>query len=383
MEAGEYKIRELFQAAEGMPHDAERIGIYEQAIDLAKQEKLADLEIEAHRRMIWEQGFYQDMMQTFIMYPVLLGLVDRYVAENGRMPQDIFLVLWTYKSLIGNCDVFHQVTRQQFEQMTEDCIKRYWAAGYNRRSVCAIKMDFYAGIDLELAKENYRDFLRQKRDSMSDCPGCERSEEVSFLLDCGQVEEALAKSEPLFRKYGIYSCECQPGSISCTFIEYIVKRRLLGGEIHKNIEDRRAEYAATVRRYILVKHMMQGKVGIMLIYYSIFEPEKVLGWFKKHYNFAETHHVPRYVMGFAMGMMLFLNRVRSGKKNGKLTYRMKLSPAYTLYREDGEYDIQELYAYYDGLAYDIAKKFEESQGRKEWVEFYQKVKDYKYSEITE
>ena len=383
MEAGEYKIRELFRAAEGMPHDAERIDVYEQAMDLAKQEDLADLQIEAHRRLIWEHVFYQDMMQMFIMYPALLRTVDRYVAENGRMPQDIFLVLWTYKFLLEQATVFYQVTRQQFDRMAEDCIRRYREGMYGVRSVYLDLCIFYMEIDPETAKKYYREYLRQKRDSMSDCLGCERAMEVKVLLDCGQEKEAYAKSEPLFKKNGIFSCAVQPGGVSAYFIKYLVKRRIEGKDIQEQLEAKRAEYAATVRRYVLRQYDLFGEIGDLLMYYSLFEPEKSLGWFKKYYNFAEKHRVPRHVMDFSMGMMLFLNRVRSGKKNGKLTYRMKLSPAYTLYREDGEYDIQELYAYYDGLAYDIAKKFEESQGRKEWVEFYQKVKDYKYSEITE
>lgn len=378
MEIAEQKIRELLNAAESMPHDTEKIDIYEQAIALAKQENLSDLQIEAYHELIWEQGYYQDKMQIFILYPQLLGLVDRYVAENGRMPQHIYHVLWLYKWLLGDCDVFCQVTRQQFDQMAEDCIRRYRETGYSLRPVYMTGFEFYAGIDLELGKKYYKEYSRQKHDSMSDCRGCERSKEISFLLECGQTEEALAKSESLFRKYGIYSCDSQPGGVSAVFIQYIVKSRILGKEICEDFEVRREEYARTVRRYIVSKHMLQGKVGVMLIYYSLFEPEKALGWFKKYYNFAETNRVPRYVMEFSMGMMLFLNRVCSEKVTGKSTYRMKLSPGYVHYRENREYDIQELEAYYAGLVCDIARKFEESQGRKEWEELYQKVKDYKF-----
>ena len=376
-ETGGMDVLELLRLADSMEHGAVRMSLYEQAVEQADRQENIELQITARLRAYEEHEVYgPEDMGSFVMFPVLLKLADRYRESTGKYPMDMYSILWDYKWMLGNGFDFYQVTREQFDGMAEDCIRRYKEAGYSPRPIYAYLFNFYQNIDKERAKVYYNEFLRQKRDSMSDCLGCERGRDVRFLLAYGWEKKALEKADSIFK--GRISCEVQPAGVGHSLLRYTLYRKLFGKPVAQELEDHLAEYADWVRQAIVRKHRMKDTVGDLLSYYCMYEPNKALSWLKRCCDYTEENKAPKPLFDFALGMMLFLKRLRETSTKEKKVYRMKIDSRFRFYQESGIYDIQEMYDYYDGLAGEIAEQFMQKQGRRDCMEVYEAAKRFRF-----
>ena len=366
-------IQEMMEALEYMEHDRTRLDALQDVIDRADQAGLVLWQVRARWTYVQEVSIYGDALKAYIVYPKLLRITDDYQEKNGKMP-DQLEVLWCYKFLTENAVAFYQVSRQEFCKLTEDMKRRYQSAGYSLRAVYQKCFEFYDGIDDKLAEEYYTLFLRETRDGISDCHACERSAEVKYLLARGKVDAAVRKAEPVVS--GRLTCAEQPELTYMHFVRDQVFRTLAGKPGNAFAEEHLSEYVDYVRRAMKREHILENEAGVMLMYDCLYEPNKALPWIKAHCDYTETFRQPYAVFAFALGMLLFLRGIR--EKNGakRSDYRMKMDRRFRFYREDGVYNIRELYDYYDGLAKEIAQKFAENQDRQGCMELYHHVISY-------
>src|SRR5262249_53534932 len=109
-----------------------------------------------------------------------------------------FGLLWNYKWVINSLSDFPQITMRQILDAFADMEKRYTRAGLGLRPLWQQKTDLAMNVgDRPTAQENYCRWSRSRRGIGSDCPACERSFQVRYLLDAGRPRQALKTAEPL------------------------------------------------------------------------------------------------------------------------------------------------------------------------------------------
>ncbi|MCR4690720.1 MAG: hypothetical protein K5739_05220 [Lachnospiraceae bacterium] len=306
-----------------------------------------------------------DPVKVFAIYQAILKLSDAIIDQKGSDPYH-YNVLWRYKWLLGDGWEFYQVTTPQFEKLLQDSVIRYKKAGYTFRSLYMSAVEYYYDIDDEKAKEYYQLYLTQKRDSMTDCAACEISSEIGYDLHLDKYSEARKKAENVIS--GRLNCTVQPYSVYCTLIDYAVEKQLYGKMLPAGLGEELAGFAADARKAIVKMGLLKVNTGLLLQYYALFEPNKAINLLKQFPDFTETVVSPLARFKFALGMMLFIQRL-----GNKKTYKMKIDSRFPFYNPENVYEPAKMYDYYEGIARQIAEDFYKSQGRVILKKYFEKV----------
>ena len=268
----------------------------------------------------------REAMEIYVIMPELLKIYDEYVEQFGVNESICHEVLWKYKWLLGTSKDFYQVSIKQFETISGDMKRRFLEAGYSLRPYYVYQFDFYKYINWEKAEHYYQEFKKCKRDGMCDCAACERNDEVEYLLECGNIDQAKKKAKVLFDKR--MTCVEIPEATYGKFLHYY-NIQLCKGERDclqeaekccKEVKD------AVHRRGIILEFF-----GDVMLFYALTNQEKALDWFKHYWSHYETDRNPIYKLYFAFGMMRFAKKLQEEKD----TYRMKLPNDFPLYQKDG------------------------------------------------
>lgn len=345
------EMREIWMKSYMVSHGKERMHLYQQGWELADQMGDYESQFRFRDEYLCEACFYGDAMQMYVVFPIMLKKHDEYVKEHGYDPhtKDI---LWNYKWVLENAHFFYQISKEQFERFSQDFKRRCEENGYSLRTYYEYGYNFYERIDKEKAESFYQQFLKCKRDRLSDCEACERDQEVKYLLVSGQKEKALEKAQDLFERR--LTCKEVPDITYGRLLQYYNQQMLIGvieysDEIH-NLQEK-LKYSIQSRQ-ICVEY-----VGDLLLSYSLTNKAKALNWFKKYCDYIENMNNPHYKFYFAIGAMHFF-----GEMTDKENYRMKLKSGYSQYRENGVYRPGELFHYYKEIAVEIASKLDKRNG---------------------
>ena len=160
------EMRKIWTKSYMVSHGKERMDLYQQGWELADQLNDYAQQLRFRMEYIKESAFYDDAMQMYVVFPVMLKKHDEYVKEHGTDPAT-YDILWKYKWIIENARFFYQITQVQFEKFSEDFKRRCEENGYSLRSYYEYGFNFYEKIDREKADEYYHNFLKCKREASS------------------------------------------------------------------------------------------------------------------------------------------------------------------------------------------------------------------------
>lgn len=360
---GKFNEQKYHQEYNQLPPGELAIAYLHDAIREADELKDYDWQIKLRIELMSQCDFHSDSLEMYVIMPQVLKLYDEHTSQFGEN-QYTHTVLWHYKWVLGNAPDFYQISIEQFEGLAEDFKKRFLSAGYSLRTYYSSIFSFYKYIDWEKAKGAYQQFLREKRDDLSDCQACERSEEVTYLLDCDDLERARQRAQDLFDRK--LSCKAVPEVTYGHFLRYY-NLKLCKGE--RDSEQDAAVCCDQVVKAIRFRKIASGYSGDVLLYYSLTDPQKALDWFKQHWSDHESNRHPLTRLYFALGMAHFWKQLQEKES----TYRMKLPSSFPLYREDGVYDLAKLREYYETEALACARKFDERNGTSYFLDVYKGI----------
>ena len=352
------EIQELRRRYEWAANGKEKMEICRQGWELADKEESYQDQFFFREKYLSQAAFYDDAMELFVVFPVLLKKHDDYVKQYGEDP-NLYRILWDYKWILENARYFYQITVEQFQRFEEDAKRRMQEAGYSLRAYYLHKSFFYAQISPEKSREAYEKFLRCRRDSLSDCHACERTMEVQLLLEQGKEEQALEKAQALFRRQ--LTCVEVPAITYGAFVEYFNRKMLSGEPVD---EQELQEYQQELRYAIRNRKLCPEYIGTQLLSYSLTNKAQALNWFKWYCDYPETIRSPLYKFWFAIAATHFF-----GEMCNKSSYRMKINKNFALYREDGTYCPKELYKYYRIMATEIAVKLDKRNGNEHYMQW--------------
>lgn len=356
------EIQEMYNRLEMAPNGKESMEICRMGWELADKEGSYEDQLYFRSVYMRQAAFYDDAMEMYMVYPVMLKKHDEYVKEHGEDPE-LFNILWKYKWILENAKAFYQITVEQFQKFEEDAGRRFMEAGYSLRAYHLHRSFFYAKIDVEKSGECYEQYLRCRRDRMSDCHACERNMEVQYLLSLGKEEEALERAQVLFRRQ--LTCLEIPAATYGVFLEHYNKK-LLAGEME--VTEELFEMQKELRYNIRNRKLCSEYVGVLLMSYSLTNKSQALNWFKWYCDYTETVRNPEYKFNFALAAMHFFGGMKE-----KAVYRMNVSKSFPYYREDNTYSPAELYERYRTIAGEIATKMDRRNGNRYYAEILESI----------
>lgn len=188
----EERIGELVDQVYSIPEGPERVAIWEEVVRLI--DSLADDQRSYEARLAlvdaanWA-GMHDRALVAFSWCLSHKDLTQQHDAHD---------LLWKFKWILQNITQFAGVAAEQIVAMEDDMAKRLASVGYSPRPIEYIRcINRIRMGDFEAAQ---RDFLRWQsapRDAMADCSACEKDNQVEYLAELGNNEEAVRVGEPL------------------------------------------------------------------------------------------------------------------------------------------------------------------------------------------
>lgn len=345
------EMMEIYDQFHEAAHGKEKMEICRRGWELADQSDSYDDQYFFRYKYINEAAFYDDILEIYTIYPVLLQKHDAYVAVHGSDP-NTFHILWAYKWVLENAHEFHQISIEQFERFREDFRIRCIKNGYSLRPYYQYGAYFYSQFDMEKAETCYRNFLKCPHDGLSDCKACERHMEVVYLLRTNQPDKAMERAKDLFSRR--LTCAEVPDITYAEFIRYDNMCRLKGEafaemDIH-NLQ--RNLYYSIDSKKLCIEH-----IGKLFLSYCFTDKGMALEWFRRNCTYTQQVRNPVFRFEFAIAAMALFKELLS-----KETYKMRLKKEFVLYREDDEYSPREIYGHFRKMAEEIACKMDARNG---------------------
>lgn len=172
----------------------------EEAVRLADRHRDLDLGFEARLELIELSCFSgrpKDMLTAFAW---CLAQVDQHPARFDEAH-----ILWTYKWAIEEAVAFHEIEREQIEEMIQDLSRRFEQVGAGSRSEYHLRCKVATVLgDREAAEHFERLWQRAPHDWLSDCPACDADTHAHVLFWLERNAEAYRAAAPIF--HGTLRC---------------------------------------------------------------------------------------------------------------------------------------------------------------------------------
>ena len=353
-----YDPDRIWEDLDEISHGKVRLDAIHSAILQADKEGDYETGFILRDELIRESVFYNDYMDAYIIFPEYFAMCEKYPDLNEEYSWN---VIWKFKWIIDNAVCFYQISMKETEKYLDTFKQMSEKLGYSLRTYYCLMFRVYKYSDLEKANEYYERFQAEPRDELSDCKACELSSEIHLQLLNGREAEAFELFKPLAD--GRYSCTEQPSFTYARFGEFYYNR----GE-YKKAED----YYKKFYKAVTKDGLYSDEIGNVVSCYAFTNPDKALKVFLKFFPRVLESREPSEITNFAIGACHLWKQV--ALKMGKNTLMMSLPQQFELYREDGDYDLNELYEYFFKQAEKVGYLLDESNLSDEYTNKIRKLK---------
>lgn len=328
-----------------LPDGEEKMKYLKKGIDEADKEQETALSLELRYLYIKESVFNGDCYKAVIMFPEYMALFDKHPAPNQ---DDILSFMTAFKWIIEDVKDFYQVSRKMAEDYFEEFRKRCERYGFSLRTYYMKKMNFYADIEPEKAKELHEKFRRSERDELSDCAACEMNQDICMEFIFGTEEKALSMLNEM-KKKGI-SCAEVPEVTFGKCVEHFTKIGAISEAEH---------YADMVTPMIEGNDNFLMEMSHILLLRALTDTDKALKLFIRSIEYFVRSRNPKMRFYFADACARFFNALL---KQECEEISMTLPRGFERYKKDNLYSVSELAEYFYGIASDLAEKFDDRNG---------------------
>lgn len=216
----------LMEQAQALPYGEAKIALLEEAMRLADTYRYSELSFVARMELTEATVHIGRVDKAFTAFGWCL-------AQYDKQPEayDSHTLMWQYKWIVEKLDKFPTISLGQIEAMLEDLKRRYTELGFSQRFYHQAKhvMARRRG-DWPTADQEYRRWMKEPRDSISDCAACELDLQLEYLLARDQFKEAYHRARPIFQ--GQLGCQSVPHSTLANFLLPMLKEGRLEEATH-------------------------------------------------------------------------------------------------------------------------------------------------------
>ena len=356
-----YDPVEYKRAYDRLEHGKAKMDAMRKAIEEADANEDRPYQFFFREDLCRESTFYGDELDLLVIFPQLLALADRYpntpsTQFDSGYNDALDHILWIYKWVLSACEGYYQVPMEDCMKFFEDFKQRSLSYGYNLRPYYYLLYDFYQNIDKEKAEEAFYEFEKIPRDSNSDCRACERNSAVEFYLDRGKLLQAAQLSKDIENR----TLRC--GDYNTAWLR--LKKHYLNYFMDEGNLEEALKYCKLLERYKAeeTEHQTWSK---FICCYAHSDLGKALKLYKEHWKQMQENRRPTDIFWTGFYLSVFFKKLSEARKGN--TVKLSLDSSFPLFREDGQYRINDFYDYYYQKAETIAKKLDARNG----VDLYQ------------
>ncbi|MBU54647.1 MAG: hypothetical protein CL920_38620 [Deltaproteobacteria bacterium] len=340
------KFHDLLYQAESLKDSASQIMLLEEAIRLADSHSDPDLGFMAREALI--------KVATFGGYPEkALVCFTWCLAQSDQNPQDFppQMLLWPYKWVALSLAYFPQLSRTQINEILDDLTKRFKHMGISLRPIHNIRCRIaWALGDLPEAVEHRRNWQAAERDEYSDCIACEMDNNVEFLLNEDQDEQAIRQAEPILT-----------GAVRCAEVPHHTYARILLPLFRNGQYEEAARYHLTGYRLIQRNRDFLGSIAEHMLFLVLTENmERARGLFEKHLQWAlDTKDVYDQLQFFSASSLLF---EQLQKTTTERSIPMQLPASFPGFKKSGQYNVRKMNNWLGRQVKRIIESFDKRNG---------------------
>ncbi|UUW87129.1 hypothetical protein [Pimelobacter simplex] len=224
----------LWQAGD-LPNGKTRSRAFEA---VAQRADGVDLDVAFEARVNLAHSYVMGGERRRMMVPFAWCLAESD-KDPARFEEHTHMLLWAFKYVPSTLVRFPEVPLAMTLSTLDDMERRYRLAGQSMHAVHMSRHSVARHVgDLETAAEEFRLWRAAPRDDLSDCLGCDPSNQVEYLTQHGRYAEAVGLARPVLA--GSLTCSEQPQEMQAIALESFVAEGLLDDAVQAH----RAGYRA-------------------------------------------------------------------------------------------------------------------------------------------
>lgn len=217
----EEKLDELMGRAQAMGYNSSASGLWAEASTLAHD--LGKHTEEAYSLLSLVTAYHSQSKVPQILAPFVKARALYREHPEAFTEPVLELYAWCYRHAYGAMSNIPEVPVHNLEELLVDAHEFYKTIGDSRRALFQRDYDLarLQGDDAA-AEEAHNNWLNAEVTMLSNCPACDPEVEVSYLIDSGEYEKAIALGERSIDS-GEMTCASQPYSMMTTLMGAYLK----------------------------------------------------------------------------------------------------------------------------------------------------------------
>ena len=341
----EDQMDSLMERASGLAHGPSEIALLEEAVRLSDSHQRDDYGFDLRKRLMQAATFGGAPEKALVAFTWCIAQCDREPEEfdSGEL-------LWEYKWVVSGLKQFPQISLSQIESAMDDMTRRYEENGLSSKPIYKLRAlhAMHRG-DLEDCRKWQRQWRKTDSGYGNDCDACERHDQVEFMVFVGKDERAIEMADPILNN-----------RMRCAEIPHLTYALLLLPYLHLGQFDEAFIAHQQGYRIIADNREFLSSIGDHLTYLTLTgNYHLALPMFANHLEwFLETTSLLRRFQ-FDKGVLFLLQEY--ARENSK-PINLSLPRNFPLFRQDDTYSAEELRAWFENDAREIAKKFDTRNG---------------------
>lgn len=346
-------------------HGKDLINIIYNAIKQADLNKDIPYMLYFREELCEESRWYSDGLDTILVYPEILGLIDKYPnierVHFQRYEKDaIEPALWIYETFLETCTGFYNIPLEDCKKYLADFRKRWLEYGYSEREPYRMELEFCLETgNMDKAAEIW-DKLKEIKIESYDRKGAYINTKIKYYL----LNNKKVKAD------GLADRDILRGQVNGSPIYFLVIRQVINYYLEYYI--RHGNYKNAAEIAYKLEHYFDGgyrpgecnaekettRWASVMCAYVYNRPGQGLRIYKKHWKEWEEEKNPLYKFYEFKNAACFFK----GIKNERDVVKFKPGNLFPLYNESNIYNTSSLCSYYYKGAEEIAKKFDKRNG---------------------
>jgi len=183
-----------------MPYGSERVRLHAEAVRVADLHQDLEAGFKARQQLIQSANLGGDPNLALVAFAWCLGQHDadpkRFPANGGGYFTNL---LWMYKWVVERAIEHPAISRAKVDELLADMARRYTAGGFSLRPVR--KLELQSAVTAQEAERipaAMAEWLRLRRDSLSDCMACDVDMTSAAHLATHDLKLAREAAKPIF-----------------------------------------------------------------------------------------------------------------------------------------------------------------------------------------
>jgi hypothetical protein len=339
------QVQALAEQASALEPGPSKLALLEEAQRLADSHQDDELGYAVRQEIIEIGTFAGYPEKTLVAFSWCLAQADRAPEEYDEAE-----LLWKYKWVMQFPPGFPQISRRQMDEMFADMARRFQRVGATLRPVYKLQCKAALAMgDREAGRAFQRRWRAAEVGWLSDCPACERDDQVDYLIHIGKDERALELAGPILQ-----------GRLQCAEIPHLTLARILEplfrlGLLEEAARQHQRGYALIARNRDFLPEVARH-LAFLVLTDNLARAAQLL---ERHLPWAlETADLGRR-FAFYLAARLLLERLR---QRGEGTLAVRLPRTFPLQPDSGSCAVPELAAWFDDALAELAGRFNERNG---------------------